>query len=430
VDYNQVIHFLYTQYPAFERQGGLAYKPGLDNVRNISAAFGDPHKAFKSIHVAGTNGKGSSSSMLAAILQSAGYKVGLYTSPHIHDFTERIRINGEQIPQIDVVNFVQHNTAVFDQFKPSFFEITTILAFTWFARQQVDIAIIETGMGGRLDATNIIKPEVCLITNVSLDHTQFLGNTVQEIAVEKAGIIKQQVPIVISELQENLTPIYEAKANELHTPLLKAYEYYYCNAIVQNNNKNILDIVRLDTHYTFKFEVDLQGTYQVKNVIGVLSVIDVLKGIGWNITDYSVQQGLAHVQTLSGFKGRWQIVSQQPLIVLDAAHNVAGMQFSMQQLNALNKNIHIVMGMVRDKDITQVLSLLPAHAIYYFCQADSPRAMPADEIQQLALQYHIQSVVIPDVNKALETAKTAASVDDVIWVGGSLYVLGELALNK
>jgi dihydrofolate synthase/folylpolyglutamate synthase len=430
VHYNQAIHFLYTQYPAFERQGGLAYKPGLDNVLSISAAFGDPHKAFKSIHVAGTNGKGSSSSMLAAILQSAGYKVGLYTSPHIHDFTERIRVNGEPIPQIEVVDFVENNTGIFDQFKPSFFEITTILAFRWFAKQQVDIAIIETGMGGRLDATNIIHPEVSLITNVSLDHTQFLGNSIQEIAVEKAGIIKHQVPIVISELQESLMPIYEIKANELHAPLLKAYEYYYCDTVIQGNNKNSLDIVRLDTHYTFKLETDLQGTYQIKNVIGVLSVIDVLKSIGWNITDRSIQEGLAHVQILTGFKGRWQIISQQPLIVLDAAHNEAGMEFSMKQLKALNKNIHIIMGMVKDKDITQVLSLLPVQATYYFCQADSPRAMPAEEIQQLALQSGIHGAVIPDVTIALATARNNAGTDDVIWVGGSLYVLGELVLNK
>ncbi len=428
MDYNQAINFLYNQYPAFEKQGGLAYKPGLDNVLGISAAFGNPHLAFKSIHIAGTNGKGSSSSMLAAILQTAGYKVGLYTSPHIHDFTERIRINGVSIPQSEVADFVQDHTAIFDQFKPSFFEITTILAFAWFAKQQADIAIIETGMGGRLDATNIIRPEVSLITNVSLDHIQFLGTTEEAIASEKAGIIKADTPIVISEFQNTLFPIYKTIAVDLHAPLVEAYDKYSCETIVQADGSSVLHITQKDSAEQFVIHLDLQGSYQTRNVIGVLSVIDVLKTQGWNISNTHITEGLSHVQLLTGFKGRWQIVSRYPLIILDAAHNVAGMQFSMSQLNALNKKIHIVMGMVKDKDISDVLSLLPRHATYYFCQADSPRAMAAEDMQTLALTFGIKGIVIRDVNNALAVAKQHAASEDVIWVGGSLYVLGELAL--
>lgn len=425
MDYNQAIQFLYTQYPAFEKQGGLAYKPGLDNVLNISAAFNNPHTAFKSIHVAGTNGKGSSSSMLAAVLQTAGYTVGLYTSPHIHDFTERIRINGVPIPKDIVVDFVQNNTAVFDRFKPSFFEITTILAFVWFAKQQVDIAIIETGMGGRLDATNIVQPEVSLITNVSLDHTQFLGNTIQAIASEKAGIIKAGIPVVISELQQELISVYEEQANALNSPLIKAFEAYTVDTIITASEHTEISITDHVLKKIIALRLDLQGLYQSKNVVGVLTVIDQLKKDGWAIPEDSIKEGLAHVQQLAGFKGRWQIISQKPLTILDAAHNEAGMTLSMQQLQLYHKSIHIVIGMVKDKDIEKVLSLLPVQATYYFCQADSPRAMPATELQTAAAANGLQGQAITNVNDAVRAARKNAAPGDVIWIGGSLYVLGE-----
>jgi dihydrofolate synthase/folylpolyglutamate synthase len=429
VDYNQAINFLYTQYPAFEKQGGLAYKPGLDNVLGISAAFNNPHLAFKSIHVAGTNGKGSSSSMLSAILQTAGYKVGLYTSPHIHHFTERIRINGVEIPESEVVDFVSENTHIFEQFKPSFFEITTILAFKWFAKQRVDIAIIETGMGGRLDATNIINPEVSLITNVSLDHTQFLGDTLSAIASEKAGIIKAHTPVVISEYQQDIYEVYKNKSIELNAPLIDAFEAYAIKNISGFSNSIALKIEDKKNKTDLDIITDLQGSYQAKNVLGVLSVVGILKSAGWNISEIALQEGLAHVQALSGFKGRWQIVSRQPLVILDAAHNEAGMILSMNQLKALDKKIHIVIGMVKDKDVSHILSLLPKFAAYYFCQANNPRALPCIELQRMAGQVGINGAAIPDVNDALNAAKKTAHADDVIWVGGSLYVLGELSLN-
>lgn len=429
MDYNQAINFLYTQYPAFEKQGGLAYKPGLDNVLGISSAFNNPHLKFKSIHVAGTNGKGSSSSMLAAILQETGYKVGLYTSPHIHRFTERIRINGVEIPEAEVVDFVSQNTLVFEQFKPSFFEITTILAFDWFAKQQVDIAIIETGMGGRLDATNIIQPEVCLITNVSLDHTQFLGNTLPTIASEKAGIIKAQTPVVISEYQQEIHDVYKNKSVELKAPLLEAFEAYACKDVAYGSSSLVLNIEDTETKTLLTITTDLQGSYQARNVLGVLSVVDVLKSRGWNIAEAAILKGLSHVQALSGFKGRWQIVSHDPLVILDAAHNEAGMLLSMNQLKGLNKKIHIVIGMVKDKDVSHILSLLPQSASYYFCQADNPRALSAFDLQGLAKQVGINGIAIPTVRDALVVAKKAAQSEDVIWVGGSLYVLGELSLK-
>ncbi|WP_018342109.1 bifunctional folylpolyglutamate synthase/dihydrofolate synthase [Cytophaga aurantiaca] len=429
MDYNQTIHFLYTQYPAFEKQGGLAYKPGLDNVLGISEAFNNPHLAFKSIHVAGTNGKGSSSSMLAAILQTAGYKVGLYTSPHIHRFTERIRINGVEIPEAEVVNFVENNTVVFEQFKPSFFEITTILAFNWFAKQQVDIAIVETGMGGRLDATNIIHPEVSLITNVSLDHTQFLGNTLTAIASEKAGIIKQNTPVVVSEYQQDIIEVFENTSLSLNAPLIKAYEYYECSDLLNVGRASVLEIKNIPTQKSMDVKTDLQGIYQSRNILGVLSVLDVLKNSGWNISETAILEGLKQVQKQSGFKGRWQVVSDKPLVILDAAHNEAGMILSMDQLNSLNKKIHIVIGMVKDKDVSHIISLLPVSASYYFCQANNPRALSATELQQLAQQQGLSGITIPNVNEALLAAKNASHADDVIWVGGSLYVLGELSLN-
>ncbi|MGN6645177.1 MAG: bifunctional folylpolyglutamate synthase/dihydrofolate synthase [Cytophaga sp.] len=427
--YSQAIDFLYNQYPAFEKQGGLAYKPGLDNVLGISAAFGNPHLLFKSVHIAGTNGKGSSSSMLASVLQSAGYKVGLYTSPHIHDFTERIRINGIPVPQDVVVDFVQQHTAIFDQFKPSFFEITTILAFNWFAKQQVDIAIIETGMGGRLDATNIIQPEVSLITNVSLDHTQFLGNTPELIAAEKAGIIKKSTPIVISEWQEGLISIYEEIAHRLEAPLIKAFEHYKAAIVSASDTASHLEVTDCKVNQQYNLALDLQGNYQAKNIIGVLSVLDQLVLKGWNISKTSVKSGLEHVQQLSGFRGRWQVVSHKPLVVLDAAHNVAGMEYSVKQLQQYKKPIHIVIGMVKDKDISQVLSLMPKEAAYYFCQADSHRAMPAAELEALAQNFGLRGQAIPNVNKAFKQAQKNAGMDDVIWVGGSLYVLGDLVIK-
>lgn len=408
----------------------MAYKPGLDNVLGISAAFDNPHLKFKSIHVAGTNGKGSSSSMLASVLQAAGYRVGLYTSPHIHRFTERIRINGTEIPESEVVHFVSENTAVFEQFKPSFFEITTILAFHWFAKQQVDMAIIETGMGGRLDATNIILPEVSLITNVSLDHTQFLGDTLAAIAHEKAGIIKQHIPAVVSEYQPEVIGVFEDKASGMKAPFIKAYESYTCIGVTDKRQQSVLEIKNSATQQSISVATDLQGTYQSRNILGVLSVLEVLKNKGWNIPEASMLEGLAQVQKRSGFKGRWQVVSDKPLVILDAAHNEAGMLLSMEQLKALNKKIHIIIGMVKDKDVSHILSLLPDTASYYFCQANSPRALSAAELQQLAQMAGLSGEIIPDVNDALDAAKCASHENDAIWVGGSLYVLGELSVNK
>jgi len=406
----------------------MAYKPGLDNVSALSAAFDNPHTKFKSIHIAGTNGKGSSSNLLAAVLQEAGYKTGLYTSPHIHDFTERIRVDGEPIPQEEVAAFVSNNNHIFKQYHPSFFEITTILAFHWFALQQVDIAIIETGMGGKLDATNIIQPELCLITNVSFDHTQYLGTTLPQIASEKAGIIKKQIPVVLSEYQEETFPVFQQKAEEIQASIVKAYEEYELTNIRFEQTYLLTDVHQKNKLLFKDLYCGLLGSYQLKNIPGVLSVLNELKKQGWNIEDTSIYKGCKDVVHLTGFKGRWQVLSHSPLVICDAAHNIAGIRYSVQQLRAMHKSIHIVIGMVKDKDIQNVLTLLPVEASYYFCEADSPRALSAEALCEKATENGLKGMVIKDVNQAVKVAMEKSSPDDVIWIGGSLYVLGELAV--
>jgi len=428
LNYQQAIEFLYHQYPAFERQGGMAYKPGLDNVSALSEAFGNPHSKFKAIHIAGTNGKGSSSNLIAAVLQKAGYKTGLYTSPHIHDFTERIRVNGESIPPEIVTNFVERHNDVFKNFHPSFFEITTILAFYWFALQEVDIAVIETGMGGRLDATNIIHPEVSLITNISFDHTQYLGNTLQEITLEKAGIIKEHVPVVISEFQEEIFPVFETIANQRNSSLIKAFDTYLLQEIRFENEYSITDWKKDDGTSLKELYCGLAGTYQQKNIPAVLTALETLKQIGWTIPDSAIYEGFKDVVHLTGFKGRWQVLGYNPLVICDAAHNIAGISYSVAQLQGMNKTIHIIIGMVKDKEISKVLTLLPKEAFFYFCEAASSRALPAEILCEQAVGIGLNGIVIKDVNEALKVARERATADDVIWVGGSLYVLGELTV--
>jgi dihydrofolate synthase/folylpolyglutamate synthase len=426
LNYQQAIDFLYHQYPAFEKQGGMAYKPGLDNVSALAVAFDNPHTKFKSIHIAGTNGKGSSSNLLAAVLQEAGYKTGLYTSPHIHNFTERIRVNGQQIPEEEVTSFIANNNDIFKQYHPSFFEITTVLAFHWFALQHVDIAIIETGMGGKLDATNIIQPELCLITNVSFDHTQYLGTTLLQIAAEKAGIIKKQTLVVLSEYQEETFPVFQKKAEEMQASIVRAYEEYKLTNIRFEQSYLVSNVYQKEKLLLEDLYCGLLGSYQLKNIPGVLAVLDQLKKQGWNIQNTSIYKGFKDVVHLTGFKGRWQVLSHSPLVICDAAHNIAGISYSVQQLRAMHKSIHIVIGMVKDKDIQNVLTLLPVEASYYFCEADSPRALSAEALCEKAGENGLKGIVIKDVNQALKVAMKNASPDDVIWVGGSLYVLGEL----
>lgn len=411
--YQETIDYLYAAAPAFEKVGATAYKEGLTNTLTLDEHFGHPHQYFKTIHVAGTNGKGSTSHTLAAILQSAGYKVGLYTSPHLIDFRERIKVNGLSISDKYVIDFIEKERSFFEPLSPSFFEITTAMAFKYFADQQVDIAVIEVGLGGRLDCTNIITPILSVITNISFDHTQFLGNTLEKIAAEKAGIIKSCIPVVIGETTSETRPVFEEKAKTMAAPIYFAEEY-----------KGNTD-----------FDFELKGIYQEKNKRTILCAMEVLSNQtdslpsipkGPALTSY-IQNGLAHVCELTGLMGRWQTLQEGPRVICDTGHNVAGWQYLSKQISAQScKTLRIVFGMVDDKDINTVLSLLPKNAVYYWTQAESHRAIPAEHICELAKDYNLKGSIYPSVFDAFQQAKEDSEKNDFIFVGGSSYIVADL----
>ena len=399
MNYQETLQYLYVKTPAFQHVGQSAYKPGLDNVVALSKAYNHPHTAFKTIHVAGTNGKGSVSHTLAAILQSAGYKVGLYTSPHLLDFSERIRVNGQPIAQDYVVNFVHQSQAIIEQLNPSFFEITTLMAFSYFKEQAVDIAVIEVGLGGRLDSTNIITPILSVITNVSFDHVALLGNTLEKIADEKAGIIKPGIPVVVGEAPQNLRPIYLSKGS----PVVFAQD---------------------DADSNLPFE--LLGDCQRFNKKTILAAVRLLQQ-KMPISSDAVAAGLLHVVELTGLKGRWQKLGDSPLIIADTGHNEAGIKLIVGQLARLScQALRMVIGVVNDKDVHAMLSLLPKDAVYYFTNAQIPRALPANELQQLAKTYGLIGQNYPTVQEALQAAKNDASEQDAIFVGGSNFIVAEV----
>ena len=399
MNYQETLQYLYVKTPAFQQVGQSAYKPGLDNVIALSKAYNHPHTAFKTIHVAGTNGKGSVSHTLAAILQSAGYKVGLYTSPHLRDFSERIRVNGTPISSQYVVQFVEQSKAIIESLNPSFFEITTLMAFSYFKEQAVDIAVIEVGLGGRLDSTNIITPILSVITNVSFDHVSLLGNTLEKIAHEKAGIIKPGVPVVVGEASQNLRPIYVEKGS----PVVFAED---------------------DAPSELPFQ--LLGDCQQFNKKTILAAVRLLQE-KMPISSQAVENGLMHVIELTGLQGRWQKLGQNPLIIADTGHNEAGIKLIVGQLNRLLcKTLRMVIGVVNDKDVNAMLSLLPKQAVYYFTNAQIPRALPAAELQELAKNYHLIGQNYPTVQEALQAAKNDACADDVIFVGGSNFIVAEV----
>lgn len=426
--YAEAIEFLYAQLPMFTRDGASAFHKDLDRTLAICESLGNPQQKFKSIHVGGTNGKGSSSHMLAAILATAGYKTGLYTSPHLVDFRERIRINGEMISERAVVDFVNANKSLFETIKPSFFEATVGLAFQYFAEQQVDIAIIEVGLGGRLDSTNIIQPEVALITNVSMDHMNLLGDTLQEIAGEKAGIIKANTPIVISEHNPLIDPIFIAKANEVHAPIAFASDSFHVRRESRTKAGNELDVEYTSTQITHEFLLDLQGSYQSKNILGVLAVLDELNREGtYRVSDNDIKSALSQVQRLTGFQGRWQTVSQDPLLICDTGHNEDGIKEVIKNLQTIPyTKLHFVIGAMKDKDLSHMLPLLPKDAIYYFAAPDMPRAMPAPELKDRALTYGLLGNAYASVNEAIAAAKSSYLSNDLIFVGGSNFVVAEL----
>lgn len=428
MNYQETLNYLYNSAPLFQHVGQAAYKEGLANTYALDEYFGHPHRKFHTIHVAGTNGKGSCSHTLAAILQSAGYRTGLYTSPHLVDFRERIRINGIPVSQEFVVDFVEKHRTFFEPLHPSFFELATAMAFHYFAEEQVDVAVVEVGLGGRLDCTNIIRPDLCLITNISFDHVQFLGNTLAQIASEKAGIIKEGIPAVIGETTPETRPVFEEKAREVHAPLIFAEE------------EHLLKEARQNTDGTWTYQTcdytDLQGElggyYQLKNTNTLLSAIRQLKQLGYPLTENNVREGFAHVCSLTGLMGRWQKLGSNPTLVCDTGHNTGGIRYIVEQLrNQTYDTLHIVIGMVNDKDISGVLAMLPKHARYYFTQASVQRALPAGKVKELAESFGLQGESYPNVATALAAAKENATEKDFIFVGGSSFIVADLlSLNK
>ncbi|WP_289013362.1 folylpolyglutamate synthase/dihydrofolate synthase family protein [uncultured Capnocytophaga sp.] len=403
MNYQETLSWMFNRLPMFQTQGKTALNNKLDNILAFTSVLGNPQTKFKSLHIAGTNGKGSSSSMLASILQEAGYKVGLYTSPHLKDFRERIKINGKEIPEDYVVSFIAKNRSFLEEYHLSFFEMTVGMAFSYFENEKVDIAVIEVGLGGRFDSTNIITPEVSLITNISKDHTDILGDTLPKIAFEKAGIIKRNVPVVISEYQEETAPIFTAKAKEINAPIIFA------------------------NHIETSLTTDLQGAYQEKNIKGVIAVTELLIHQGWDITPENIAQGLLHVVHNTNLKGRWQTLGSYPTIVCDTGHNVGGLTYVMEQLKKQTyTHLHIVVGFVKEKDVNSVLELFPKEATYYFCSPAIARGLNVDTLKEIATAKGLQGERYSSVAEALNAAKAQALPTDFIFVGGSTFVVAEV----
>ncbi len=413
MEYNEAIEWLFAQLPMFSRVGAAAYKPGLERSEVLSHHFGDPHRQWKAIHVGGTNGKGSVSNLIAATLQSQGYKTGLYTSPHLVDFRERMRVNGEMISEEKVIEFVDKwRKCSYNGDKPSIFELTMMMAFDWFAEMKVDYAVIEVGMGGRLDSTNIITPVLSVITNISKDHTQFLGDTLDKIAYEKAGIIKQGIPVIIGEATEETEQVFRKRATEVAAPIREAYRE------TDDTSNNTL-------------ECGLHGDYQQKNVNTARVAIDELRRLGVRIDDDAIRQGFRDVESLTGFRGRWTILSHEPLTICDTGHNEAGLKYNIKQLRDLmserdGANLRLVIGFVADKDVDHILPMFPKDAKYYVTQAQIPRALKWQELLVRCRTLGLDAEGYPDVSSAYEAAKNAATINDIVYIGGSTFIVADL----
>ncbi len=426
MNYKQTLDYLYSQLPMFTRIGAAAIKKDLGNTIALCEALGNPQQKFKSIHIAGTNGKGSVAHILAAVLQSAGYKTGLYTSPHLKDFRERINVNGEMIPQQAVIDFVAIHKTHFQRIQPSFFEMTVALCFNYFAAQQVDIAIIETGLGGRLDSTNIITPQLSVITNIGFDHTDMLGNTLPLIAYEKAGIIKPNIPVIIGETHTETAPVFIEKAKKTKSPIQFADVEYKLVDFENRGNFAQLLLTQNNAIQNTELRCDLTGIYQKKNYITAFAAIKNLQQQGWNISPTSLAQGFANVKTTTGLLGRWQKLSDAPLTYADTGHNAGGVQLVIAQIKQQQfKNLHIVWGMVKDKDSSQILALLPQNATYYFCNAQIPRALAASELYKQAQAFGLKGATYTTVQKAVQAAQNRATTHDMIFIGGSTFVVAE-----
>lgn len=424
--YQETLDYLYAKLPMFSRIGKAALKPDLTNTIKLCEALGNPHEQFKSIHIAGTNGKGSTSHMLAAIMQEAGHKTGLYTSPHLLDFRERIRIDGQMITKEWVVDFVEKNRSVIEEVEPSFFEITVAMAFTAFAEQKIDIAIIETGLGGRLDSTNIITPLLSVITNISYDHTDLLGSTLPEIAMEKAGIIKEKVPVVIGEQRPETERVFFEQSFHKQSTIYYADAVWDMVRVKQDTTYQYFKAVQRAMREMHDLKTDLQGSYQQNNIKTVLTAIDVLAGSGFHIGFDVINRALARVKKLTGLKGRWDILQQSPLIIADVAHNPAGLTEVVKQwANIKAKNKHIILGFVKDKDVKQALAILPKEDVYHFCNAQMPRALPALELQLMANEEGLFGNYYPSVAEAVRNVKDTITADDAVLIIGSFFIVGE-----
>ena len=404
MSYSDTVSWMFKQLPMYQHTGASAYKKDLSNTLLLAEHLGNPQNDFKSIHVAGTNGKGSTSHMLSSILQESGYKVGLYTSPHLKDFRERIKINGEVVTEDFVVNFIDHHKSFFEAHSLSFFEMTVGMAFDYFSEEKVDIAVIEVGMGGRLDSTNIITPEVSVITNIGLDHVQFLGDSLEAIASEKAGIIKERVPVVVGETQKETMPVFNHIASAKNAPI------FFADQLI----KEVM-------------ETDLKGIYQTKNIKTVVQSVKVLAGLNYNISEQSLRNGLLNVVRNTGLLGRWQQLGEDPAIICDTAHNKEGLTHVVEQLIAMDYDrLHIVFGVVKDKDVQSIIHLMPENSTYYFCKPNIPRGMDVKELKGYFEKYNRNGKTYASVKKAVEKAKENAGEKDLIFVGGSTFVVAEV----
>ena len=424
--YPETLDYIFHKLPMYSRMGSAAYKKDLDNIRVLCNDLHNPQQRFKSIHIAGTNGKGSVSHMLAAVFQAAGYKTGLYTSPHLYDFRERIKINGEMIPEDVVVRFVESQQGQIERLEPSFFEITVAMAFDYFAAEEIDIAIVEVGLGGRLDSTNIITPVLSVITNIGWDHMNLLGNSLEEIATEKAGIIKAGIPVVVGKKDPVTQPVFERMAAERSAQLLFAEDHY-------REEEHRLEPAMLTVTYNrndvskLTLKTDLPGIYQVQNIGTVLTAIALLRQQQWNLPEETVVQAMQQVKKMTGLRGRWEVVQQDPTVVLEVAHNEDGIQQMLAHIKKLSfETLHIVIGMVKDKEVTTVLQLLPRDARYYFTQAAIPRALPGEDLQQKVVSLGLEGKVFANVNTALNAARNAAGKDDLVIVCGSIFLVAEV----
>lgn len=421
MNYQETINYIYETAPMFQQIGASAFKEGLGNIEILDKYFNHPHHSYKTIHIGGTNGKGSCSHTLAAVLQSAGYRVGLYTSPHLVNFRERIRINGEMISEEYITHFINNNKNFLDSLSISFFELTTAMAFKYFADEKVDIAIIEVGLGGRLDSTNIIMPDLSIITNISLDHTHILGDTIPKIAFEKAGIIKPDTSVIIGETTDESKPIFLKKANENNSTIVFADE----ESLILSANANDGWLLETIDYSTLQFE--LGGFCQTKNANTILHSIYQLKQQGYQISEENIRNGFANVCSLTGLMGRWQKISDQPLTICDTGHNVGGIEYIVKQLGSLSYNqLHIIIGMVNDKDINSVLKLLPQNATYYFTKATVQRALDENDLKKIASTVGLQGNTYIGVEQAYEAAKKNSLPKDLIFIGGSTFIVADL----